>query len=188
MLLCCCFHLLFTLLPTQAASFLHMHLGIDATDLSPDLDCHHLVVNDWSNLEAPLNVCIASIPTQFDPALAPPGKAVVHAYTAGNEPYSVWEGLRRGSKEYEDMKQQRTQTLWKVRKRKGGREAVVHGSIQQALSRTAYRGRSMPFELYMVGTPLTHAFLLLLLLLLLPLLLLLLPGSGALHPRHQAAH
>jgi phytoene dehydrogenase-like protein len=91
-----------------------MHLGIDATGLSPDLDCHHLVVNDWSNLEAPLNVCIASIPTQFDPALAPPGKAVVHAYTAGNEPYSVWEGLRRGSKEYEDMKQERSQTLWKV--------------------------------------------------------------------------
>jgi hypothetical protein len=46
--------------------------------------------------------------------LAPPGKAVVHAYTAGNEPYSVWEGLRRGSKEYEDLKQQRSQTLWKV--------------------------------------------------------------------------
>jgi phytoene dehydrogenase-like protein len=98
----------------QAASFLHMHLGIDATGLSPDLDCHHLVVNDWSDLEAPLNVCIASIPTQFDPALAPPGKAVVHAYTAGNEPYSVWEGLKKGSKEYEDMKQERSQTLWKV--------------------------------------------------------------------------
>lgn len=43
----------------QAASFLHMHLGIDAAGLSPDLDCHHLVVNDWSDLEAPLNVCIA---------------------------------------------------------------------------------------------------------------------------------
>jgi phytoene dehydrogenase-like protein len=57
----------------QCPSFLHMHLGIDATGLSPDLDCHHLVVNDWSSLEEPLNVCIASIPTQFDPALAPPG-------------------------------------------------------------------------------------------------------------------
>lgn len=62
-----------------------------------------------------LSFCVASIPTQFDPALAPPGKAVVHAYTAGNEPYSVWEGLKRGSKEYEDLKQERSQTLWKVR-------------------------------------------------------------------------
>lgn len=99
----------------QCASFLHMHLGIDATGLPSDLDCHHLVVNDWSNLEAPLNVCIASIPTVFDADLAPPGKAVVHTYTAGNEPYSVWEGLRRGSREYEDLKQQRAQTLWQVR-------------------------------------------------------------------------
>ncbi|KAF6251044.1 hypothetical protein COO60DRAFT_1645535 [Scenedesmus sp. NREL 46B-D3] len=121
----------------QTASFLHMHLGIDATGLSPDLDCHHLVVNDWSDLEAPLNVCIASIPTQFDPALAPPGKAVVHAYTAGNEPYSVWEGLRRGSQEYEDMKQQRSQTLWKALER----------FIPDIRDRT---------ELSMVGTPLTH--------------------------------
>lgn len=51
-----------------------MHLGIDATGLDPELDCHHLVVNDWDKLEEPLNVCIASIPTQFDPALAPPGR------------------------------------------------------------------------------------------------------------------
>lgn len=50
-----------------------MHLGIDATGLSPDLDCHHLVVNGWNSLTEPLNVCIASIPTQFDPSLAPPG-------------------------------------------------------------------------------------------------------------------
>lgn len=42
------------------------------------------------------------------------GKAVVHTYTAGNEPYSVWEGLERGSKEYEELKEQRAQTLWKV--------------------------------------------------------------------------
>jgi hypothetical protein len=43
------------------------------------------------------------------------GKAVVHTYTAGNEPYSVWEGLQRGSKEYDELKQQRAETLWKVR-------------------------------------------------------------------------
>lgn len=46
--------------------------------------------------------------------LAHAGKSVVHTYTAGNEPYSVWEGLQRGSKDYEDMKQQRAETLWKV--------------------------------------------------------------------------
>lgn len=54
-----------------------------------------------NNLWLPLALCVA-------------GKAVVHTYTAGNEPYSVWEGLERGSKEYEDLKQQRAETLWKV--------------------------------------------------------------------------
>lgn len=58
----------------QCPSFLHMHLGIDATGLSPGLDCHHLVVNDWNSLTEPLNVCIASIPTQFDQSLAPAGE------------------------------------------------------------------------------------------------------------------
>lgn len=102
------------LLLLQANSFLHLHLGIDATGLPPELDCHHLVVNDWSNLEAPQNVIIGSIPTIFDPSLAPPGKAVVHAYTAGNEPYAVWERLKRGSAQYQELKQERTQCIWQV--------------------------------------------------------------------------
>ncbi len=78
--------------------------GIDASGLPEDLDIHHLIVNDWEDLEAPQNVCIASIPTVFNPSLAPPGKATVHAYTAGNEPYSLWEGLDRRSQEYKDLK------------------------------------------------------------------------------------
>jgi hypothetical protein len=31
----------------ECDSFLHLHLGIDATGLPADLDCHHVVVNDW---------------------------------------------------------------------------------------------------------------------------------------------
>ena len=78
--------------------------GINAEGLPADLDCHHLIVNSWEDLEAPQNVCIGSIPTVFNPRLAPPGKALVHAYTAGNEPYSVWEGLDRNSEEYRQLK------------------------------------------------------------------------------------
>lgn len=78
--------------------------GIDAAGLPEDLDIHHLIVNNWEDLEAPQNVCIASIPTVFNASLAPPGKAVVHAYTAGNEPYSMWEGLDRRSQEYKQLK------------------------------------------------------------------------------------
>jgi hypothetical protein len=45
-----------------------------------------------SDITATHNVCIVSIPTVFDPSLAPPGKAVVHAYYAANEPYEVRDG------------------------------------------------------------------------------------------------
>ena len=61
-------------------------------------------MNNWEDLEAPQNVCIASIPTVFNASLAPPGKAVVHAYTAGNEPYSLWEGLDRRGQDYKKLK------------------------------------------------------------------------------------
>lgn len=50
------------------------------------------------------NVTIASIPSTLSPGLAPPGKALVHAYTAGNEPYELWEGLDRRSPEYQRLK------------------------------------------------------------------------------------
>jgi hypothetical protein len=43
----------------QVGSFMHLHLGIDATGLPADLDCHHLVVNQWDDIEAEQNVCIA---------------------------------------------------------------------------------------------------------------------------------
>lgn len=81
-----------------------MSTGIDATGLDPGLDCHHLVVNDWQDLEASQNVCIISIPSVFDPSLAPAGKATIHAYVAANEPYDMWQGLDRKSQEYKDLK------------------------------------------------------------------------------------
>ena len=78
--------------------------GIDADGLPDDLDCHHLIVNDFANIEAEQNVCIASIPTVFNPDLAPKGKALVHAYCAANESYANWEGLDRKSDEYKQKK------------------------------------------------------------------------------------
>ena len=49
-------------------------------------------------------MCIASIPTVFNPELAPKGKALVHAYCAANESYSHWEGLDRKTDEYKRLK------------------------------------------------------------------------------------
>lgn len=91
-------------------SFMHLHLGIDATGLPSNLECHHFVLNEWGvGIEAPQNVCIVSIPTVFDPSLAPAGCHVVHAYTAGNEPYSLWTGMDRKSSEYAALKEERSQ-------------------------------------------------------------------------------
>ncbi|CAM9858959.1 unnamed protein product, partial [Heterosigma akashiwo] len=89
----------------DTASFMHLHLGIDAAGLGPgELEIHYTVVNAWEPVDAPMGVIIVSIPTVLDPSLAPPGKHVVHAYSAGNEPYADWEGLDRASEEYRRLK------------------------------------------------------------------------------------
>lgn len=122
----------------ECASFMHLHLGIDATGLSPDLECHAIVMNDWNRgITDPLNLIVMSIPSVLDPKLAPPGKHVVHVYTPGNEPYALWAGLDRQSPEYAQLKQERAEPLW------------------QALERVIPDVRSR-CEVTLVGTPLTH--------------------------------
>ncbi|EFJ44494.1 hypothetical protein VOLCADRAFT_64714 [Volvox carteri f. nagariensis] len=118
-------------------SFMHLHLGIDATGLDPTLECHHLVVNNWQRITEPQNVIIASVPTVFDPSLAPAGKATVHCYCAANEPYDLWAGLDRRSARYKALKEERAQPLWEALER----------FIPDIRSRT---------ELTLVGSPLTH--------------------------------
>ena len=93
---------------------MHLHLGIKAEGLPADLDCHHLIVNNWHDVTESQSVNIVSIPTVFDPTLAPEGRHVVHAYYAASEPYEVWEGVQRGSQRYKEMKREHSETLWKV--------------------------------------------------------------------------
>ncbi|QDZ21985.1 amine oxidase [Chloropicon primus] len=120
-------------------SFMHLHLGIDGEGLPDDLGIHHLVVNSWEGgVDADQNVVNISIPSTLDPSLAPRGKHLVHAYTAANEPYEVWEGVERGTEEYNAMKEERSQCVW----------AALERVIPDVRERT---------ELKLVGTPLTHA-------------------------------
>jgi phytoene dehydrogenase-like protein len=117
-------------------SIVHLHLGIDADGLPPDLGIHHMVLRSW-DVTAPQNMCNICIPSTVDPSQAPPGRHVVHAYTAGNEPYGVWEGLDRRSPRYRELKEERSQVLWEALE-------VVIPDVRQ---RT---------EVALVGTPLTH--------------------------------
>ncbi|MBW2314095.1 MAG: FAD-dependent oxidoreductase [Deltaproteobacteria bacterium] len=97
----------------HTGSVVHLHLGIDATGLPPGLGIHHVVMKNW-DVTAPQNVCNISIPSTLDASLAPPGHHVVHAYTAGNEPYEVWEGMHHRSEAYKAMKEERSQVLWEA--------------------------------------------------------------------------
>jgi phytoene dehydrogenase-like protein len=122
----------------ECDSFMHLHLGIDAQGLPPNLACHYIVVNDWDKgVTAPQNVVLVSIPSLLDPSLAPPGKHTIHVYTPGNEPYDLWEGLDRRSEAYARQKQVRAEVMW------------------QALERIIPDMRSR-CDVTLVGTPLTH--------------------------------
>jgi hypothetical protein len=118
-------------------SFMHLHLGIDATGLdAKSLEMHHISLDEW-DVTAPQNlvlVCIASI---ADPSLAPPGCHVIHAYTPATEPWEVWKDVQPGTPEYEALKEQRSQVLWRA----------VEKAIPDVRSRV---------KVQMVGTPHTH--------------------------------
>jgi len=117
-------------------SFVHLHLGIDARGLDADLGIHHSVLFDW-DVTAPQNLCAISIPSAIDPALAPAGRHAIHAYTAGNEPYALWEGMDRRSVEYGQRKGERSQVLWRALER------IIPDVRERA-------------EIVLIGTPLTH--------------------------------
>ncbi|NEQ50279.1 MAG: NAD(P)/FAD-dependent oxidoreductase [Leptolyngbya sp. SIO3F4] len=122
----------------ECDSFMHLHLGIDATGLD-NLACHYIVVNDWScGIDAPQNLVLISIPSVLDPTLAPAGKHTIHVYTPGNEPYALWAELDRRSPEYIKLKQQRAEIMW------------------QALKRIIPDIR-LRCDITLVGTPVTHS-------------------------------
>ena len=122
----------------ECDSFMHLHLGIEANGLPPNLACHYIVVNDWEKgVTAPQNVVLVSIPSLLDPSLAPSGKHVIHVYTPGNEPYELWQGMDRRSEEYARQKQARAEVMW------------------QALERIIPDVR-LRCDVTLVGTPLTH--------------------------------
>ena len=78
------------------ASFMHLHLGIDATGLPDDLEIHHIYIEDWDRgVTGEQNMVLVSIGSVLDPSLAPEGKHVIHAYTPGNEPLDLWQGLEQ---------------------------------------------------------------------------------------------
>ena len=118
-------------------SFLHLHLGFDATGLD-DLPIHTVWVGDWERgITAERNAVVVSIPSVLDPAMAPAGRHVLHAYTPANEPWELWQGLERDSPAYQTLRRERCQVFWDV--------------LEQRIPDIRQR-----CDVVMEGTPLTH--------------------------------
>jgi len=125
-------------------SFMHLHLGVSADVMPADLPPQWTIVNSWDvPIDAPGNVIVVSVPSLLDPSLAPEGHHVIHAYTAGNEPYHVWEKFEgmpnyRSHPEYLALKEERAAPMWEAIKRRV--PTIEDGVVVRQ-----------------IGTPLTHA-------------------------------
>lgn len=121
-------------------SFMHLHLGFKATRKELEqFEAHYMYMDSWERgIEAEDNAVLVSIPSVHDDSLAPTDEAVLHAYTPATENYERWAHIKnRKSEEYELLKEERSQYLWKVL------ETIIPDIRQRATH-------------VQVGTPLTH--------------------------------
>lgn len=65
----------------KSPSFLSVHLGVQAAALPPGTECHHILLEDWNQMEAEQGTIFVSIPTLLDPTLAPPDHHIIHTFT-----------------------------------------------------------------------------------------------------------
>jgi len=82
-------------------SFVSIHIGVDKNIINDNLNCHHIIVDKWDEMEDEKGVIFISIPTLLDKNLAPEGKHIVHAFTPSS--MNKWENLSR--KEYLQKKE-----------------------------------------------------------------------------------
>ncbi|KAL7469649.1 hypothetical protein ACHAXS_009907 [Conticribra weissflogii] len=130
-------------------SFMHLHLAVKADLIPDDAPPQWTVVQDWSKgIDAVGNVVVVSVGSKLDSSLAPPGYHVIHAYTAGNEPYEDWEQFehlmddavaRDKDEAYQSFKNERAKPIWDAIQKRA--PAVVKGAC----------------VVEKVATPLTHA-------------------------------
>ncbi len=65
----------------QSPSFLSLHLGVKAAALPEGVECHHILLEDWTEIESEQGTIFLSIPTLLDPSLAPDGHHIIHTFT-----------------------------------------------------------------------------------------------------------
>ena len=121
----------------KCGSFLHIHLGFDASGLQ-HLPMHAIHVDDWERgITAERNVAVFSIPSVLDKSMAPKNKHVLHGYTPANEPWEIWENLKPNDSIYKRLKEERCSIFLK--------------SLRKIIPDIDNR-----IEIKLLGTPLTH--------------------------------
>ena len=81
----------------KAPSFFSIHMLVQADALPPGTECHHIVLEDWGQLDAARGTLFVSIPSLLDPSLCPPGTHVFHAFTP--DWVDAWKVGREGGRE-----------------------------------------------------------------------------------------
>ena len=64
---------------------------MDADVIPEGFHCHHLILEDWAEMESEQGVIFVSIPTLLDPSLAPEGRHIVHTFTPSD--IQAWNKL-----------------------------------------------------------------------------------------------
>jgi prolycopene isomerase len=75
----------------QSPSFLSLHLGVKTAGLPANVECHHILLEDWAKMESSEGTIFVSIPTLLDPSLAPAGHHIIHTFTPSW--ISDWQNL-----------------------------------------------------------------------------------------------
>ncbi|MBD2295510.1 carotene isomerase [Anabaena sphaerica FACHB-251] len=117
----------------KSPSFLSLHIGVKAYVLPAVTECHHILLEDWQNMELARGTIFVSIPTLLDPDLAPTGYHIIHAFTP--DWITDWQGLT--PTEYAEKKEQ------------------AAGEIIDRLEQI-FPGLDAGLDYMEVGTPLTH--------------------------------
>ena len=85
----------------KSPSFFSLHMGVKAELLSPETECHHILLSEWEKMMDSEGTIFVSIPTLLDPELAPKGYHIIHAFATHS--IDEWQGL--SEKEYEAKKE-----------------------------------------------------------------------------------
>ncbi|MDF5725508.1 MAG: carotene isomerase [Rhizonema sp. PD37] len=117
----------------KSPSFLSLHMGVKASVLPNETECHHILLEEWEKMADPEGTVFVSIPTLLDPNLSPTGYHIIHSFTP--HWFADWQGF--SASEYEAKKEE------------------AAGRIIQRLEKI-FPGLDAGLDYLEVGTPRTH--------------------------------